>query len=174
MKYLSLLLFMLFINCKSEDKPKTPEALWQDYIATYPEHSTDVIPDADFFHNNEADANRLGQLILAGKKRAGSSLYSLYRKYEMDLPQPGKMQIVTDFDGNALALIETIAVDTVPFNQISAAYAAKDMGTEDNALKKWKKEHWDFFEYFLDEMGEKPSGDMLIVCEQFKKVWPDN
>lgn len=174
MRYSNVLMFLLLsICCKSEPALKTPEILWQDYITAYPEYASSPMPDADFFHNNEADANRLGKLILEGKKTAASSLYWLYQEYKVDVPRPGDMQIVTDFEGNALAIIATVQVDTVPFHKVSPEYAATDMGTTEQPLEKWKKAHWAFFESFLAESGEQPTEDMLIVCERFKKVWPE-
>ena len=48
------------------------------------------------------------------------------------------------------------------------------MGTSIEPLKKWKKAHWDFFESFLKERGQKPTEEMLIVAVEFKKIWPKN
>ena len=46
-----------------------------------------------------------------------------------------------------------------------------DMGTKIDALKKWKKAHWGFFASTMKESGEKPTEDMLIVCEWFETIW---
>ena len=147
--------------------------MWNEFTEANPEFENDGIPESDFFHNNEKDANRLAELTLTGKKRASSGLYSLYQQYNVDLPTIGAKQIVTDFDGNAKAIIENISVDTVPFNKISKQYAELDMGTDIEPLEKWKKAHWDFFESFLKESGEKPTEEMLIVAVRFKKIWPE-
>lgn len=48
-----------------------------------------------------------------------------------------------------------------------------DMGTEIQTLKKWKKAHWDFFSNAMEESGEKPSEEMLIVCERFETIWSE-
>lgn len=161
------------MSCNNKKDNKTPIILWAEYIQAHPEYSDDPMPEVEFFHNNKSDANRLGQLVLKGKKSASSSVYALYKKYNMDLPKIGKRQIVTDFDGNALAIITTIGVDTIPFNKISADYAALDMGTNKEPLEKWKKAHWIFFDSFLSEIDEKATEDMRIVCERFKTVWPE-
>ncbi|MEL6306329.1 MAG: ASCH domain-containing protein, partial [Bacteroidota bacterium] len=81
-------------------------------------------------------------------------------------------QIVTDFDGKAKAIIENTQVDTIPFNQVPKEYAQLDMGTDVEPLEKWRKAHWDFFESFLKESGGQPTEDMLVVCVQFKTIWP--
>ena len=147
--------------------------MWNDFIDSNPEFKNNKVPESDFFHNNEKDANRLAELTLAGKKRASSGLYSLYEQYNADLPSVGTKQIVTDFNGNAKAIIENISVDTIPFKEISEEYAEMDMGTDIEPLKKWRKAHWEFFENFLKESGQQPTEEMLIVCVKFEKIWPE-
>lgn len=173
MRSISIILILILASCKDVKTDKTANEMWNNFTKANSEFLTDEMPEADYFHTNKEDANRLGELILNRQKQAGSSLYALYEKYNADLPKIGRKQIVTDFDGNALAIIETIKVDTIPFNQISAAYAKLDMGTNSEPLKKWKKAHWDFFEGFMAESGDKPTEDMLIVCEWFETIWPE-
>lgn len=124
-----------------------------------------------FFHNNKEDVNRLVELTVNGKKKASSSLYSLYKQYNVDLPKVGNKQIITNFNGKAKAIIVTKSVETIPFNEISKNYAELDMGTDIEPLKKWKKAHWNFFENFMKESGRKPTEYILIVCERFKTIW---
>lgn len=170
------------VCCKTDKQPvtninteieKTPSEMWTDFISANPEFKNTEIPESDFFHNNKEDADRLADLTLKGIKKASSGLYMLYQQYEVDLPGIGEKQIVTDFDGNAKAIIENVKVDTVPFNKISKEYAKMDMGTDIEPLKKWKKAHWDFFESFLKENGQEPNEEMLLVCVRFKKIWPE-
>lgn len=192
MNYLTIILLLIFISCKSGakketdikteiemksesetegDMDKTVYEMWNNYIESNPEFKTQEIPESDFFHNNREDANRLAELTLNGKKKATSSLFSLYEQYDIDLPKVGTKQIVTDFDGKAKAIIENKSVDTIPFNKISEYYAELDMGTNIEPLKKWKKAHWDFFEGFLKESGKKPTEEMLMVCVTFETIW---
>jgi uncharacterized protein YhfF len=177
MKQIAFILIVLFMGCKSETKTENgidPSVidLWDSYTASNPEFKNNVLPDASYFHNNRKDANRLAQLILEGKKQAGSNLYFFYEQAKADLPKIGTMNIVTDFDGKAIAIIETKQIDTIPFNKISKNYAAMDMGTTNEPLEKWKKAHWAFFAPAIIENGGQPSEDMLIVCEQFRTIWP--
>ena len=193
MRNISIFLFLILFGCKNENKGKSQigteiqseltteteygfeksvSEMWNEFVESNPEFKSDSIPESDFFHNNEKDANQLAELTLTGKKRASSGLYSLYEQYNADLPSVGTKQIVTDFNGNAKAIIENVNVDTIPFNQISQEYAEMDMGTDIEPLEKWKKAHWDFFESFLRESGEKPTEEMLIVAVEFKKIWP--
>ncbi|WP_273567564.1 ASCH domain-containing protein [Maribacter halichondriae] len=100
-------------------------------------------------------------------------LYYWFEEANADLPKIGTKSIVTDFDGKAKAIIKITKVDTIPFNQISKEYAELDMGTKIEPLKKWKKAHWDFFANALEQSGEKPTEEMLIVCEWFETIWPE-
>ncbi|WP_053002620.1 ASCH domain-containing protein [Kordia jejudonensis] len=181
MKHLLPILFLVLISCKSEPKTEvssenktdtTVVDMWNAYVQLHPEFKNDSLPDAWFFHNNKTDANRLGKLTLEGKKQASSGLYAWYKEANAALPKVGTKHIITDFDGKAQAIIQITKVDTIPFHKISQAYAEKDMGTTNEALKKWRKAHWDFFESALKESGKKPTENMLVVCEQFETVWP--
>jgi len=194
MKYLIVILFLIFTSCKNASKTQTEtkiekeiqvgtekntekeidqsvRKMWNNYIKSNPEFKEEEIPESEFFHNNEKDANRLAELTIKGKKKASSGLLSLYKQYNVDLPKVRAKQIITDFDGKAKAIIENMRVDTIPFNKISKEYAELDMGTDIEPLKKWKKAHWDFFESFLEESGEKPTEEMLIVCVKFETIW---
>ncbi len=180
MKYLALALVVLLFSCKgeikTEEEPKIDKTIflmWGDFTATYPQFKNNAMPESWYFHNNEKDANRLANLTVNGKKTATTSgLHSWYLDANVDLPKIGTKHIITDFQGKAQAIIEIIQVDTIPFNQLSDEFAAKDMGTTREPLKKWKKAHWDFFASVMKEKNEKPSQEMLIVFEQFRKIWP--
>ena len=178
MKHLTIILFLILMSCKIETKTdngidKSVYKMWNNFTESNPEFKKDELPESTYFHNNEADANRLAELILNGKKKAGSGLYVWYEEANADLPKTGTKLIVTDFDGKARAIIETKKVDTIPFNKISTDYAELDMGTKFEPLKKWKKAHWDFFANAMEQNGKKPTEEMLIVCEWFETIWPE-
>lgn len=178
MRQVTFIRFLIFISCKSETKieneiDQTVNEMWNDFTDSNPKFNNDELPDSFYFHNNEEDANRLAELIVTGKKKAGSNLYFWYEEANAELPEIGTKSIVTDFDGKARAIIEIKKVDTIPFNQISKEYAAMDMGTNIEPLKKWKKAHWNFFANAMEQSGEKPTEEMLIVCEWFETIWPE-
>jgi len=192
MRPLTIVLFLFLISCKTETKNETKSQvetekvvetenridksvyeMWNNFTESNSEIKKDELPESDFFHNNRKDANRLAELTVHGKKKASSGLYILYKQYNVDLPKVGNKQIITDFDGKAKAIIETKRVDTIPFNKITKEYAELDMGTNIEPLEKWKKAHWDFFESFMKESGEKPTEDMLIVCQRFETIWTE-
>ncbi|SFW14708.1 ASCH domain-containing protein [Cellulophaga fucicola] len=184
MKPFIFILLLTLICCKNESKieietesesivDESVSKIWNNYIKSNPDFKDEKIPEADFFHNNEEDANRLAKLTVNGKKKTSSSLYSLYKQYNVDLPKIGAKQIITNFDGKAKAIIKNKSVDTIPFNKISKEYAELDIGTNIEPLKKWKKAHWKFFKNLLKESGEKPTEEMLIVCVSFETIWTE-
>ncbi len=173
-----MITFLLLVGCKSEIKTengidKSVYEMWNNFIEVNPKYQNTEMPEAWYFHNNMEDANRLAALVVNGKKKAGSGLYAWYEHANADLPKIGTKHIITDFNGRAQAIIEIKTVDTIPFNQISEEYAEMDMGTNIEPLKKWKKAHWEFFTSTLEENGQKPSEDMLVVCERFETIWTE-
>lgn len=176
MKFHTIILLLLLLSCKSETKTengidKTVYEMWDNFTKSNPEFKQDGLPESWFFHNNKEDANRLAELVVKGKKKAGSGLYLWYKEADADLPKIGTKHIITDFNGKAQAIIEIKKVDTIPFNKISKAYAQIDMGTSIEPLKKWKKAHWEFFATAMKQSGKKPTEDMLVVCETFETIW---
>jgi uncharacterized protein YhfF len=183
MKHLTILLLLVFVSCKSETKndlkiengiDQSVYDMWDDFTKANPGFKKDDLPESWYFHNNKVDANRLAELTLSGKKKATTSgLYAWYKEANADLPSIGTKHIITDFDGKAMAIIEIKKVDTIPFNKISTEEAEMDMGTDIEPLKKWKTAHWDFFSSVMEENGEKPTEEMLLVFERFKTIWTE-
>ena len=182
MKHIAFLLLLILTGCKNDTKTdiqtensidKSVYDMWHNYTASHPEFSKDELPDSWYFHNNKKDANRLTELVVNGKKKAGSGLYAWYEDASADLPKIGTKHIITNFDGKAKAIIEIKNVDTIPFNQISKDYASLDMGTTIDPLQKWKKAHWDFFASTMEQSDDTPTEEMLIVCERFETIWPE-
>lgn len=181
MKHLILITLLILTSCKGETKANqevaidpTVQEMWESFTQSHVEFKEEEQPESWFFHNNEKDANRLAELVLRGKKQAGSGLYAWYEEAGAPLQVIGTKHIITDFDGTARAIIQIKKVDTIPFNEISEAYATLDMGTTDEPLKKWKKAHWDFFTSTMKESEQEPTKDMLVVCEYFETIWPKN
>ncbi|WP_299116012.1 ASCH domain-containing protein [uncultured Winogradskyella sp.] len=177
MRNVVIILLLALLSCKGETESEIDQSvynMWDDFTKANPEFKQEELPESWFFHNNKIDANRLAQLVVSGKKQADSGLYAWYKAANADLPSVGAKHIITNFEGKAQAIIQIKKVDTIPFNKISETYAKMDMGTNISALKKWKKAHWDFFSQTLEESGNKPTENMLVVCESFETIWSIN
>ena len=94
----------------------TPENLWQDFVRKFPEHKGKSYDTFSFGDRPD----ELLKLVLTGQKIATSCLYR---------GNPSKAQdisIILDSTDKAQAIIETIKVSIVPFNQVSKEFAKKE------------------------------------------------
>lgn len=122
------------------------------------------------FCDNQKDADECAQLVLQGIKRATSPSKWWHEATGEPIAQPGDLNIVTDWAGNALCIIETVHVDVTPFNEISADYAYLE-GEGDKSLTYWKEMHWAYYHRELAQTDYTPTPQMPIVCETFKVVF---
>lgn len=78
--------------------------------------------------------------------------------------------IITDWLGEAKCIIQTKAVNIVPYNEVTEEFAATE-GEGDKSLEYWRKVHWEFFSEECNEIGIEPTLNMLVVCEEFEVVF---
>lgn len=115
-------------------------------------------------------ANELADLTKRGIKTATASAYILYEKDGVDIPKVNDYSVILDEDDNAVCIIKTIKVSVVPFNKVSEEHAYKE-GEGDRSLSYWKIVHQRFFAPQMKEVGLSFTEDMLVVCEEFIKVY---
>lgn len=146
--------------------------IWGDYLDKHLEHAFAEEPRVTHFCDNKKDANSCLKLIMAGKKRATThSLLGLQMRKEK-LPKIGDFTIVTDWAGKAKCIIRTVRVRMRPFFNIDEAYARLE-GEGDGSLAYWKQTHWDYYTRELESYGRVPRESMIVVCEEFEKVYPN-
>ncbi|WP_202081175.1 ASCH domain-containing protein [Caldalkalibacillus salinus] len=152
---------------------KTVESLWKKYLSKIGESptTTQKTYQAWHFHNNEEDANALAKLVKNRVKTATASLYQEYIEENESLPEVGQYNIITDWDGHPVCVIQTIKVDVKPFQDVDETFAFKE-GEGDKSLRYWREAHWDFFSALIKEFkfDMAPSNEMLVVCEEFEVV----
>ena len=150
----------------------TVEELWAAFLEARPDLAGPETPPAAWhFCDNQADADELAELVLAGRKRATAGALWSYEAEDEPLPQPGDFSIVTDWDGAAVCVIRTTAVEVVPFDEVSEEFAATE-GEGDASLAFWREAHWAAFSRELEGIGRSPQPDMPVVCERFEVVYP--
>ena len=115
-------------------------------------------------------ANKLADLTNRGIKTATASAYILYEIDGEELPKAGSYSVICDEDDNAVCIIKTTKVYVVPFNQVGEEHAYKE-GEGDRSLKHWRKVHKAFFAPQMKDAGLSFKEDMLVVCEEFEKVF---
>ncbi|MGN7159040.1 ASCH domain-containing protein [Sphingomonas sp. SAFR-052] len=140
--------------------------LWDRYRAAIVGASSGP-PIAEYFCDNEADANRCADLILAGIKRATASALASYQETGEPLPEPGKLLIVTNWSGEAQGIIRTHTVTVRRFGDVPPAFAMLE-GEGDGTLTCWREAHRAFWERTLP--GHVIDDDLLVVCEEFELI----
>ena len=146
------------------------EKIWKDFISINHQYHKLKTPESFFFCDNKKDADECAELVFNRIKQATAGSLWSYEKNNTDFPKKGDLFIVTDWEGNAKAIIETTNIKQVPFNKITPEFA-KTEGEGDKSLSYWKKVHWDYFSREMAEYGEKPSKEMIIICEYFKIIY---
>jgi uncharacterized protein YhfF len=150
--------------------PAQHHGFWQAFARTRPTDPTPRFLEAFYFDDNQPSADELAALVLAGRKRATAGLLWAHDAETRPLPKPGDLSIVTNFRGDALCVIETRQVDVVPFDQVSAEFAATE-GEGDGSLAYWRHAHTAFFGRECQRLGRQPAPDMPVVCERFEVVY---
>ena len=119
------------------------------------------------FGDSAALSEELLALIRSGRKRGGASLLWAHEADLDPVPSVGEIEIVVNHR-NAPSLVTRITeVEVVPFNQVSAQFAARE-GEGDASLEYWRCAHWAFFSRECQRIGRMPSETMPVVCSSFE------
>lgn len=149
---------------------KSAKNLWGDYLDKHLEDAFVKDPKVEHFCDNEKDANECATLVVKGIKKATThSLLGLQLRNE-SLPKIGDFRIVTDWSGQAKCIVRTTAVKLKPLFSIDESYAQKE-GEGDRSLSYWRTTHVDYYTRELAEFKRKPTDSMIVVCEEFEKVF---
>ena len=154
--------------------PEIPAAIrpfWAQYAAIAGEEVSARFYEDFHFDDNEPSANHLAALVLAGTKRATAGLAWSFEAAGKLSPKPGDLSVVTDWRGNPLCIIETTQVEVVPFEEVSAAFAATE-GEGDKSLRYWRRAHWAYLGRECARIGRTPDQRMPVLCERFTVVYP--
>ena len=143
----------------------THQELWAVYRAVHPAAGDEY--EAWAYGD---DPDTLAELTRAGIKTATASAGPLYELEGEPLPRAGEYSVILNSRDEAVAVIRTIRVYTVPFDQVSAEHAHKE-GEGDRSLTYWRRVHEDFFRAELAEAGLEFSPEMPVVCEEFEVVF---
>jgi uncharacterized protein YhfF len=143
---------------------------WEEFAATRATDPSQRFLEAFYFDDNEPSANELAALVLAGRKQATAGLLWSHEGGDRPLPQAGDLSIVTDFSGKPVCVIETQKVEILPFEEVTAEFAAIE-GEGDGSLQYWREAHEAFFGRECKRIGQTPDPRMPVVCEQFKVVF---
>ena len=117
------------------------------------------------------DPDELARLVNDGVKTATASGALWYDLEGEDLPKAGQYSVILDTRDEAVCIIRTTRVFTVPFNEVDDVQAYRE-GEGDRTLSYWRQVHERFFSEELASIGRTFDEKMLVVCEEFQKVYP--
>ena len=140
---------------------------WKQFLKQHPELGLRTTPPSCYYGDNQAVADECAELVVKKEKRATTSSLWWFEQHNEALPQPGDLAIVTNWKGDARAVVKTTKVEIVKFKDISPAYAIIE-GEGDKSLAYWKKVHWEYFANEMKPFGASPHEDMDLVCEYFE------
>lgn len=168
------------MSCKPESNDKhietikknhqSVENLWNDFLKDNPNNKRKETPLSFYFCDNKKDADECAELVVKGIKKATATSLWWFEKNNEQLPKIGDQFVVTDWDGNAKAIIETTKIEQVPYNQITPEFA-KTEGEGDKSLAYWKRVHEAYYKREMEPHGENFDKNMIIVCEYFKTIY---
>lgn len=148
----------------------SPESLWNNFLKENPNNIIRQKPIAYYFCDNKQDANECAKLVVKGIKQATATSLWWYKKHHEQLPKVGEQHIVTDWDGNAKAIIEITKVTQKSYNEITPEFAEIE-GEGDKSLEYWQKVHKAYYMREMEPYGETFNENMIIVCEYFKTIY---
>ncbi|OHB30593.1 MAG: hypothetical protein A2790_23050 [Phenylobacterium sp. RIFCSPHIGHO2_01_FULL_69_31] len=104
-------------------------------------------------------ADRLLGFVLSGAKTA--TCWSVRDGQQTEI---GKRMVVNDGAGQPRAVIETVSLEQLRFNEVGWTFALAE-GEGDECLEDWREGHR---AYFTRNGGFAP--DMMLWCERFRLV----
>lgn len=144
--------------------------IWEEFLKVNPDYKTSERPNSWYFCDTKEWADKCAQLVIDEIKQGTCSLYEEYKTNNEALPKVGQLDIITNWEGEAKAIIKISKIEKIPFNEVSEELAAKE-GEGDRTLTSWRKGHWDFFKRQTKSLCIKPSEDMILVYEHFETIW---
>lgn len=146
------------------------ENLWSAFLKENPNNLIKKTPPSFYFCDNRKDANICAELVVMGKKQATATSLWWFETHNEPLPKAGDQFVITDWNGNAKAVIETIKIEQVPYHEISAEFA-KIEGEGDLSLAHWKRVHKAYYKREMKPYEVSFIETMIIVCEYFKTLY---
>ena len=139
--------------------------LWDVYRAQNPTAPADV-PASFHFCDNQAAADLCAELVVTERKRATATSLAELQLAGERIPRPGDYGIVTNWAGEAKAVIRTTSVEIRRFRDVDAAFA-RDEGEGDLTLEWWRTTHDAYYRRVLANSPYTVDDDLEIACERF-------
>lgn len=149
---------------------KSTKGFWENFLKENPNNKCKNEPISFYFCDNEKDANECAELLVQVIKQATATSLWWYEKNNENLPKEGDQYIITDWDGNPKAVIETTKIVPTPYNEITVEFARIE-GEGDKSLEYWQRVHTAYYSREMEPYGEEFKENMTIICEHFKTIY---
>jgi uncharacterized protein YhfF len=150
--------------------PSAVAAFWSEFSRRVGGVDDTLFYEAFHFGDSEALAQELAELVLAGTKRATAGAVWAFEAAGKRLPRPGDLSVVTTWSGRPLCVIRTTRVELMPFDRVTAEFAAVE-GEGDGSLDFWRRAHTAYFGRECARVGRVFSVHMPVCCERFELVY---
>ena len=153
-------------------KSSTADRYWAQFLQSLPESRRPKANYLEFFYfgSEPAHGGPVGNLVLAGTKRAGADI--LWRREASDEPpiKVGDLSIFHDGFGTPMGIIESTSSVIVPFNEVGSDYAQAG-GEWDGTLENWREHYWNWIVMECQKLGCDPVPNIPMICERFKLIY---
>jgi uncharacterized protein YhfF len=126
-------------------------------------------PRISWFGDSPDLARELGELVRDGVKKASAGLPWMWEVEGETLPSVGDIEVIVDWSGAPLAVVETTAVSVRAFADVDEAFAREE-GEGDGTLGWWQNAHREYFRRECARTGREVSDQMPVVCWSFRLV----
>lgn len=149
------------------------DEFWQTFLDSLPDADRRDAPDRPDdvfgFGDSPGMADELGRLVVAGEKTATASALWNIEHGDDSMPAVGDLSVVLDGSGTTRCVIETVAVDVVPFDEVDEAFARAE-GEGFESVADWREAHWNYYTRTLADLDVEPTQEMPVVCERVRVV----
>lgn len=153
-------------RCYSPYVHPSVQSFWARYRAANPGAPLETPPVFHFCDNHE-DADICAALVVEGRKSATAPSLAELQLTGVPLPKAGDLAIVTNWAGEAKALIRTCSAEIRRFAEVGAEFA-RDEGKGDGSLSWWRTAHREYYTRVLASSDHTVDDDLAIVCQHFE------
>ena len=144
----------------------TGREMLREYLSAKGRETDENAVEIGPFGDSPEMADQLLRLVFSGKKRA-----TCWACLHEEPPAAGNLTVMTDWEGRAGCVLETVCARKLRFAEVTWELARKE--GENECMEAWRKEHIRFFHAEGLREGHRFSGEMEIIFEEFRVVWPE-
>lgn len=142
---------------------------WNEYLKNSGTANVKKAKACICFGASEKDAASACEKICAGAKKAEIYPRNGYRCAMSGMPEAGDLNIVTDWMGNPVALIETTGVRAVKLGDVTDEMCKLEGDCA--SFEEWQEKKMPSIRLEAEELGVIFDDDMDLIIEEFRLVY---